>query len=236
MIMYLFKLVKFSLNWTGLTWSKIKMVYNLIWLRAKLKWTSYIPHYKHVGSSRYIGLVRLAGGWWLRLIYYERKILLADWWPVAGGRSSQPNKAVLTWAQWVSLPCCRRLTVCLWDWLSLAAAPSGLPGAHCQAFIFGAFAGDKHHQVRPPLLSLSFCMNPSLSCLYSDLIWSDLIWSDPVTSVYGYNSIWSDPITSVIYTCYAYNSILCFLTKNYRVYAHRPGIQDIMTYKTCTEI
>jgi YD repeat-containing protein len=25
------------------------------------------------------GLVRLAGGWWLRLIYCERKILLAGW-------------------------------------------------------------------------------------------------------------------------------------------------------------
>jgi hypothetical protein len=30
-------------------------------------------------SSKHKGLVRLAGGWWLRLIYYERKILLADW-------------------------------------------------------------------------------------------------------------------------------------------------------------
>jgi hypothetical protein len=30
------------------------------------------------------GLVRLAGGWWLRLIYCERKILLAGWWLVAG--------------------------------------------------------------------------------------------------------------------------------------------------------
>jgi hypothetical protein len=30
------------------------------------------------------GLVRLAGGRWLRLIYCERKILLADWWLVAG--------------------------------------------------------------------------------------------------------------------------------------------------------
>jgi hypothetical protein len=30
------------------------------------------------------GLVRLAGGWWLRLIYYERKILLTGWWLVAG--------------------------------------------------------------------------------------------------------------------------------------------------------
>jgi hypothetical protein len=28
------------------------------------------------------GLVRLAGGWWLRLIYCERKILLAGWWLV----------------------------------------------------------------------------------------------------------------------------------------------------------
>jgi hypothetical protein len=28
------------------------------------------------------GLVRLAGGWWLRLIYYEKKILLAGWWLV----------------------------------------------------------------------------------------------------------------------------------------------------------
>jgi hypothetical protein len=27
-----------------------------------------------------IGLVRLAGGWWLRLIYCERKILLAGGW------------------------------------------------------------------------------------------------------------------------------------------------------------
>jgi hypothetical protein len=34
--------------------------------------------------AEYFGLVRLAGGWWLRLIYCERKILLADWWPVAG--------------------------------------------------------------------------------------------------------------------------------------------------------
>jgi hypothetical protein len=25
------------------------------------------------------GLDLLAGGWWLVLIYYERKILLADW-------------------------------------------------------------------------------------------------------------------------------------------------------------
>jgi hypothetical protein len=32
----------------------------------------------------HIGLVRLAGGWWLRLIYCERKILLAGWWLVAG--------------------------------------------------------------------------------------------------------------------------------------------------------
>jgi hypothetical protein len=31
-----------------------------------------------------MGLVRLAGGWWLRLIYCERKILLAGWWLVAG--------------------------------------------------------------------------------------------------------------------------------------------------------
>jgi hypothetical protein len=30
------------------------------------------------------GLVRLAGGWWLRLIYCERKILLTGWWLVAG--------------------------------------------------------------------------------------------------------------------------------------------------------
>jgi hypothetical protein len=30
------------------------------------------------------GLVRLTGGWWLRLIYCERKILLAGWWLVAG--------------------------------------------------------------------------------------------------------------------------------------------------------
>jgi hypothetical protein len=29
-------------------------------------------------------LVRLAGGWWLRLIYCEKKILLAGWWLVAG--------------------------------------------------------------------------------------------------------------------------------------------------------
>jgi hypothetical protein len=28
------------------------------------------------------GLVRLAGSWWLRLIYCERKILLAGWWLV----------------------------------------------------------------------------------------------------------------------------------------------------------
>jgi hypothetical protein len=33
---------------------------------------------------RHIGLVRLAGSWWLRLIYCERKILLAGWWLVAG--------------------------------------------------------------------------------------------------------------------------------------------------------
>jgi hypothetical protein len=31
-----------------------------------------------------IQLVRLAGGWWLRLIYCERKILLAGWWLMAG--------------------------------------------------------------------------------------------------------------------------------------------------------
>jgi hypothetical protein len=31
-----------------------------------------------------LGLVRLASGWWLRLIYCERKILLAGWWLVAG--------------------------------------------------------------------------------------------------------------------------------------------------------
>jgi hypothetical protein len=29
-----------------------------------------------------IGLVRLAGGWWLVLICCERKILLAGWWLV----------------------------------------------------------------------------------------------------------------------------------------------------------
>jgi hypothetical protein len=34
--------------------------------------------------STNIGLVRLAGGRWLGLIYCERKILLADWWLVAG--------------------------------------------------------------------------------------------------------------------------------------------------------
>jgi hypothetical protein len=34
--------------------------------------------------SRNFGLVRLAGGWWLKLIYCERKILLAGWWLVAG--------------------------------------------------------------------------------------------------------------------------------------------------------
>jgi hypothetical protein len=28
-------------------------------------------------------LVRLAGGWWLVLICYERKILLTDWWLLA---------------------------------------------------------------------------------------------------------------------------------------------------------
>ena len=38
MIFHLFKLVKFSLSWISLTWSKIKMVYNFIWLRTKLKW------------------------------------------------------------------------------------------------------------------------------------------------------------------------------------------------------
>jgi hypothetical protein len=30
------------------------------------------------------GLVRLAGGWWLKLIYCERKILLADRWLMTG--------------------------------------------------------------------------------------------------------------------------------------------------------
>jgi hypothetical protein len=41
-------------------------------------------------STKYLGAVRLelwprsADGWWLRLIYCERKILLAGWWPVAG--------------------------------------------------------------------------------------------------------------------------------------------------------
>jgi hypothetical protein len=33
-----------------------------------------------------IGLVRLADGWWLRLIYCERKILLAGWWLVADAK------------------------------------------------------------------------------------------------------------------------------------------------------
>jgi hypothetical protein len=31
-----------------------------------------------------IGLLRLAGGWWLVLIYCEREILLVGWWLVAG--------------------------------------------------------------------------------------------------------------------------------------------------------
>jgi hypothetical protein len=39
---------------------------------------------KHSHLLQLLGLVRLAGGWWLRLIYCERKILLAGWWLVAG--------------------------------------------------------------------------------------------------------------------------------------------------------
>jgi hypothetical protein len=31
-----------------------------------------------------LGFVRLTGGWWLVLIRYERKILVADWWLLAG--------------------------------------------------------------------------------------------------------------------------------------------------------
>jgi hypothetical protein len=31
-----------------------------------------------------LGLVRLAGCWWLVLICYERKTLLAGWWLLAG--------------------------------------------------------------------------------------------------------------------------------------------------------
>jgi hypothetical protein len=34
----------------------------------------------------YRGLVRLADGWWLRLIYCERKILLAGWQPASRTR------------------------------------------------------------------------------------------------------------------------------------------------------
>jgi hypothetical protein len=33
---------------------------------------------------RNVGLVRLAGGWWLVLICCERKILLGGWWLVVG--------------------------------------------------------------------------------------------------------------------------------------------------------
>jgi hypothetical protein len=43
-----------------------------------------IPYKSLCYKSDDNGLVRLASGWWLRLIYCERKILLADWWLVAG--------------------------------------------------------------------------------------------------------------------------------------------------------
>jgi hypothetical protein len=43
-------------------------------------------------GERDLGLVRLAGGRWLRLIYRERKILLVGWWLVLNWRE---RKALL---------------------------------------------------------------------------------------------------------------------------------------------
>jgi hypothetical protein len=48
----------------------------------------YVRRLKIAGNrpenNTLLRLVRLAGGWWLVLIYCERKILLAGWWLLAG--------------------------------------------------------------------------------------------------------------------------------------------------------
>jgi hypothetical protein len=55
------------------------------------------------------GLVRLAGGWWLRLIYCERKILLAGWWLVLNWCE---RKALLAgWEPAEQAECCAVLLV-----------------------------------------------------------------------------------------------------------------------------
>jgi hypothetical protein len=54
----------------------------------------------HAAGHSY-GLARLADGWWLVLIYCERKILSANWWLVAGAEMMREKSTA--WASFSSV-------------------------------------------------------------------------------------------------------------------------------------
>jgi hypothetical protein len=72
------------LKWNEIEFSSISLQYTSTYMNLDEYIRIKQSLIRYLVSTGYLGLVRLADGWWLRLIYCERKILLAGWWLVAG--------------------------------------------------------------------------------------------------------------------------------------------------------